>query len=517
MRKITMERIKINTSIPAILTDFEQTGNEQFSRAKLKVFYIGETADKRLFTEDFSKSIVKSLPYTPVVSHYDKEKEDFVGHAEQQNIYGIVDPLIKPTFEEIEGKTWAVCGVVLYTERPDETGEIASKIVGKPHSLELNPKTIQYKLNYDKYRKLKNIEFTSGEFVGVSVLGSDQQPAFTGSGFFAMDADFSNKMDLLKNYLKNCAEENRMDARILNFVELSWGEKTSKLYDALDATYGNGCTWIVDMYDEYLVCHLYHPETESCELVKVNYSFDDNGECTLGTVVPVRVVYEEVKEPNPNASLENGNGENGEPTEPVASGEGEAPVSGNAQVEEGAAASEPPVDGLTNAEENPANSEPEGAGEGEGNAEPTNEPANLENQPAQEGEPLNPSTEDLSNATTTAEQTNEPNKEGVDGQSDTSTFTESEKAELEALRRNEKVNLVNSYASDLGEEVIAKYLADVDNFTKDELELALLKQYRELEKTAKKPTMKAFRIINENNTNSRRTIEELVAQYKNKN
>lgn len=509
-----MERIKINTSIPAMLTDFEQTENEQFSRAKLKVFYIGETADKRLFTEDFSKDIVKSLPYTPVVSHYDKEKEDFVGHAEQQNIYGIVDPLIKPTFEDIEGKTWAVCGVVLYTERPDETGEIASKIVGKPHSLELNPKTIQYKLNYDKYRKLKNIEFTKGDFVGVSVLGSDQQPAFTGSGFFAADAEFSNKMNLLKNYInQNCAEENRMDARILNFVELSWGEKTSKIYDAMDATYGVGCSWIVDMYDEYFVCHLYHPETESCELVKVNYSFDDNGECTLGTVVPVRVVYEEIKEPNPNASLE---GE--QPTELVANTEGEQqPVSTNAEttpVEGEQAASEPPVEGITNAEENSATSEPEGAGEGTAEQQPS-EPANLENQPTDNGEGAQPTdNEDLSNATNT---TSEPNKEGVDGQSDTSTFTESEKAELEALRRNEKVNLIKSFASDLGEEVIAKYLTDVDNFTKDELELALLKQFREIEKTVKKPTMKAFRRFNENNTNSSRTIEELVAQYKNKN
>ena len=503
-----MERIKINTSIPAMLTDFEQTKNEQFSRAKLKVFYIGETADKRLFTEEFSKEIVKSLPYTPVVSHYDKEKEDFVGHAEQQNIYGIVDPLIKPTFEDIEGKTWAVCGVVLYTERPDETGAIAKKIIGQPHSLELNPKTIQYKINYDKYRKLKNIEFTSGEFVGVSVLGSDQQPAFTGSGFFAADADFSNKMDLLKNYLKDCAEENRMDARILNFVELSWGEKTNKIYDAMDATYGAGSSWIVDMYDTYFVCHLYHSETDSCELVKVNYSFDDNGECTLGTVVPVRVVYEEIKEVSSNASLEVE-----QTTEPVANAEGEEIVSANAEevpsVEGEPIASEPePTE--TNAEEFSDASEPEVEGE------ESAEPANLEEQPTEDGEEVvqEVNEEVVSDATIT---TNEPNEEGVDGQSDTSTFTESEKAELEALRRNEKVNLINSFASDLGEEVIAKYLADVDNFTKDELELALLKQYREIEKTAKKPTMKAFRIISENNANTRPTIEELVERYKNKN
>ncbi|MBR4328766.1 MAG: hypothetical protein IKP71_02845, partial [Candidatus Riflebacteria bacterium] len=62
-----MNKIKINTNIPAYLTDFTSTENEKFTRAKLKVFYIGETADHRLFPEKFSKKVIKTLPYTPVV------------------------------------------------------------------------------------------------------------------------------------------------------------------------------------------------------------------------------------------------------------------------------------------------------------------------------------------------------------------------------------------------------------------------------------------------------------------
>lgn len=219
-----MRKIKVSTSIPAFISDFAKESNEKFSRAKLKVFYVGETADKRLFTQSFAENVIKTLPYTPVVSQYDNEGEDFIGHAAEQNIYGIVDPCGEITFEkQDDGKTWAICDVVLYTERPDETGEIAKKIVGKQHSLELDPNTIQYTVNYDKNRTFQNIEFTSGEFVGVSVLGDKQNPAFSGSGFFEAikSDDFEKKMNILKNYCLEKKRGNDMDVNILNFVELS--------------------------------------------------------------------------------------------------------------------------------------------------------------------------------------------------------------------------------------------------------------------------------------------------------
>jgi len=36
------------------------------------------------------------------VSYYDEEKDDFVGHATQQAIYGIVDPCTEVSFETLE-------------------------------------------------------------------------------------------------------------------------------------------------------------------------------------------------------------------------------------------------------------------------------------------------------------------------------------------------------------------------------------------------------------------------------
>lgn len=220
-----MKKITINYSFPATLSDFSRDNEQElFTRGKLKVFYKGETADHRYFSEKFSEELIKTLPYTPIVSYYDEEKDDFVGHATEQQVYGIVDPCAAPSFiKDEDGKEWCVCDVVLYTDRPDKVGKIAEKIVGHPQSLELDPQTTKYTVNYDAKRHFKNIEFTAGKFVGVSVLGNDQEPAFTGSHFFTCDKQFEEKMQILREYCERkhdqSARGSRMDLK--EFLTLS--------------------------------------------------------------------------------------------------------------------------------------------------------------------------------------------------------------------------------------------------------------------------------------------------------
>jgi len=216
-----MKKQTINYSWPATLSGFStDSAQENFTRGKLKVFYKGETADHRYFSDSFSEEVVKTLPYTPVVSYYDEEKEDFVGHSTEQAIYGIVDPCVAPSFETDEdGKSWCVCDVVLYTKRPGKVGEIADKIIGHKQSLELDPKTVKYTVNYDEKRHFKNIEFTAGTFIGVSVLGEDQQPAFTGSEFFNYNEDFAKKMEILRNYCERKLDQVDNGGNSMNFSE----------------------------------------------------------------------------------------------------------------------------------------------------------------------------------------------------------------------------------------------------------------------------------------------------------
>ena len=194
--------MNINFKIPVDLFDFRESENSLYSYAKLKIFYVGMTQDKRLFTKKFSDNLLKSLPYVPVVGYYDEEDEDFKGHnPEIQHIYGVVPEDTELEYIEEDGKEYAVCDVILYTGRTDKTGQIAQKIVGKPHSLELNPSNTTYKINRNKDGEFQNIEFKTGTLLGLSILGSQETPAFAGAGFFNENSQYKELFEAFKKEL----------------------------------------------------------------------------------------------------------------------------------------------------------------------------------------------------------------------------------------------------------------------------------------------------------------------------
>lgn len=198
----------VNFSIPVNLFNYRESDNPLYSYAKLKIFYKGLTGDKRLFTDKFSNKLLESLPYVPVVGYYSDEKEDFEGHHPSlQQILGLVPETTGAEFIHEDGKDYAVCDIILYTGRGDKTGDLAQKIVGKKHSLELNPKTTTYVVNKDSQGKVLNIEFKSGTLLGLSILGDNEQPAFSGSEFFTENSEFTKIVDGLREQLEIFAKE----------------------------------------------------------------------------------------------------------------------------------------------------------------------------------------------------------------------------------------------------------------------------------------------------------------------
>jgi len=237
--------MQINTSIPAEIQKIphssfnEQAINEFVTHCKLKVFYIGETADKRMFTEDFSNKLIKTLPQTPVVAHYSKEDDDFKAHHAEQSIYGYVPESSDIEFKEEDGNTWAFTDIVLFTGREDNIGEVANKIIGKQQSLELDPNTIDYKLHKDGKGRIEKIEFLDGSLSGISVVGDSENPAFTGSEFFTnkddefkeMFKNFTSKIDdMFRNSSKNGGVE-------MKFLENFSKKITPKMHKYLQDTY----------------------------------------------------------------------------------------------------------------------------------------------------------------------------------------------------------------------------------------------------------------------------------------
>ena len=492
-----MKKQVINFSWPATLSFSADNGNEneRFSRGKLEVFYKGETADKRFFSDEFSEELVKSLPYTPIVSHYDEEKDDFVGHATQQDIYGIVDPCGEISFVTKEdGNTWCVCDTVYYTERPDKVGEIAKKIEGHSQSLELDPSTVKYNINYDERRHFKNIEFTAGKFIGVSVLGKDQKPAFTGSSFFSCD-DFDAKMKILRDYCES--HQDRTDGgnemNLQEFMKLSWGDISVKVEEAITTEYQEEAyTYIVDMFEDSAIVRFYSYIDGSTKLMRIKYSCDENGAITLGTVNEVHISYEDIPTAIEETGVEQATvmSSNEEPV--TETSEEEIVVETPIQAEEIEQPTieetfETPVVAKTPVEE-------------------TSEPAPVVEENVVHEEPTTvvdeTFTEEVSEApVTNAEVTKTTEKVSVDNEqieeenSSTTSFAESERAEFETLKREKKVTLLDSYKEYLTDEEYADFTSRIDTFEVDTLEVELLKKYKSHTERTPQKTMRAFALF----------------------
>ena len=457
-----MKKRTLNFSLPATMSDFVTDENDtRYSRGKLNIFYKGETPDHRLFNDEFSEALLPTAAYAPVVGYYDREKGDFVGHATEQAIYGIVDPVSEPEFKTMDdGNVWATCDVVLYTERPGEVGEIAKKIVGHSQSLELNPSTVEYKINYDEKKHFKNLEFTKGEIIGVSVLGNDQKPAFTGSGFFST-SDFEEKMKLLREYCEKPLDNENNEEKdggqmISDFMELSWRDISEKVASAIEQAYGeDGYPMLMDAFNDHVVFVIYY-YMGGKKYLDIQYSCTEDGEVTLGDVVEVRPTYVPIEQaetsqmenqasenPQNQGSSENPTGEFTNPdgqTEPTVDNEVQTPTP------------EQPIGDPTQAQ---AQLEPVG------NADSTPADGNQEQTP------------DSQNPDSSSASVNENENKQEDPSA--STFTNSEQEELKNNQRKQKVDLINEYRKGLSDEQFADFVSRIDEYEFSDLAVELLK------------------------------------------
>ena len=492
--------------------------NEVFSRGKLKVFYKGETADHRYFSDAFAEKLLKSLPYTPIVSYYDEEAKDFRGHSPEQAIYGIVDPCRQPRFEkDDDGKEWCVCDVVIYTERAGKIGEIAKQIVGHKQSLERTD--AKYVINYDAHRHFKNIEFTDGKFVGVSVLGNDQEPAFTGSQFFTAEAQetLEAKLKLLRDYCSQAAQENLdqkektsnggFSMQITNYSEfrkLTWGETATKLDETLTKEYGNEAyTSIEDMEDGFVYVKFYSYLDGSVSLYRIQYSLADDGSVQLGDRKPVRRTWEvipEKAETSPAAATaeeapvdevvssvaeepQDGKdaavatvAENNEPKEAEAKADVAASVVNHEEVVDKAITEATTIEIAASPEETKPSeevAETEKAVEtvaGENLTAVENATATREVSPATLNTAIGANEEENAEGEQSSEQQNNNHSASA------STLDQSEREEFEALKKQEKLNFLTSYKDKLSDEDFQRFAAELDNYSsKESLEVEILR------------------------------------------
>lgn len=561
-----MNKIPMNVPVFIRSSNEEQTSN-LYTKAKLQIFYIGETGDHRLFTEDFANHIIETLPNVPVVGFYSEDDEDFKGHHSVQYIYGIVPESAKIEFEEKDGKTWAITDVILYTGRKDNIGTVASKIFGKQHSLELDPDTLKYKVNRDPNGRFMNLEFISGDFVGLSVLGDDEHPAFSGSEFFTTNEDFvkiieqseakfSKFINLLNNnggklevfnseaFFQKCAE---------NFAKITMQEFIRKLYAALERIENYG--YIVENTDEYaVVCH-WNSDENRCMYSK--YSIvDSNSELALLNPVEVYAKYltqEEInKVENP---INTAKALDEDEDKDKAPEENEDDKKKDEEDDEFKSNSFPPAsddedekddkDQTSDDEDKDDEDEKSKAAkideEEEEEEKPTSEPVEDEEDPKKkedysvdnansgtnaEGDVANAKeSEEPKTGTDTEDEEDEQDKVGnATASASATTLSDSERTELEQYRRAEKLEMIADYKGDISDDLLKDFNEKVDSYSKDELASALALEFRKAAKASKTAQdsgssvqVRAFGLLNNTAGNyNENSPADVINKYKNR-
>ena len=513
-------------------SDEEQTST-LYTKAKLKIFYVGETADHRLFTRDFAEKLLETLPNTPVVGFYSEEDEDFKGHNSTQYIYGIVPESAAITFEEEDNKTFAITDVILYTGRKDNIGTVASKVFGKQHSLELDPDTLKYKINRDTQGRFMNLEFVDGSFIGLSVLGDNETPAFTGSEFFTTNEDFvkvieqseakfSKFINLLNNnggklevfnseaFFNKCAE---------NFAKITMQEFTQKLYAALETigVYG----WIVENTDEYAVVSQWNEEERRSQYVKYSVTVS-NDNISVSNPVEVYVKYltqDEIDTANSPMNTAKTLEEEEEEKEGQCAANPFPPKTD--EDEEKDKTEESTDDDKDDEEDDEEKSKAAAIEEEEEEEKPVSDPKSDEDEDPKKkedysvndansdtnalGDVANAKESDESKPKINEEDEDEEDKDKVGNATasiSATALSDSERNELEQYRRAEKLGMIADYKGDISDDLIVEFTNKVDEYSKDDLASALALAFRKAAKATKSaqavgaPQVTAFGLIN---------------------
>lgn len=181
------QKITPTNFIATVYGNLTPLNNSAFSKARLKIFYKGLNRNGSYITDEVAEKLLATLPGTPIVGYFDGDNDDFLGHVspEQNKPYGFVPQDMNFKWEmslDPDGvyRTYACTDIILWTGRYP----VASRVVGKSHSMELNPETVEgdWVEDGDDFY----YQFTNAEFFGLCILGNEYEPCFEGSSFYEL-------------------------------------------------------------------------------------------------------------------------------------------------------------------------------------------------------------------------------------------------------------------------------------------------------------------------------------------
>ena len=206
--------------------------NPLMSSCEIKVFYLGENRNGSYISKQVAAEMAKTLRGAPIVGYYKKDKKDFADHGEQvilddQGVhfncltkpYGFVSPDAKVWFQDFKDtddfgnnivRTYMVTNGYLWTGQFEEVNKVFQD-GGKPHSMELDEKTLQGHWAKNIKNEMEFFIINDAIFSKLCILGDEVEPCFQGSSItassFNLDKNFSNTLFSMMKDLKYALEK----------------------------------------------------------------------------------------------------------------------------------------------------------------------------------------------------------------------------------------------------------------------------------------------------------------------
>ena len=203
--------------------------NPLISKCEVKVLYVGQNRNRSCISKEVATNMASTLPGTPIVGYYSENKEDFGDHGEQMVIdgdglrfncltkpYGFVPTDTKIWFKEFEDtdefgnkvlREYLMCEGYLWTEQYKEAQAVINE--GRPHSMELDEKTLKGHWSTDNNRGIEFFIINDAIFSKLCILGEDVEPCFEGSSVTApeVSSSFTLKADEFTSTLFSMMKE----------------------------------------------------------------------------------------------------------------------------------------------------------------------------------------------------------------------------------------------------------------------------------------------------------------------
>lgn len=204
--------IKLNT--PCELINLQPI-NPLISKCQIKVCYVGEEPNRNgsIITKEVAKDMANSLPGSPIVGFFNKEKGDFEEHNRIIDIsngkFDVIDTTKPYGFVDLSAKAWfqkflddGVEHEYLMTEGYLWTGQYpeAQRILerGNNQSMELDANFLDGSWTEDDNNFYEFFIINEAIISKLCILGEDVEPCFEGSQItkvqFSFDEDFKNKL-----------------------------------------------------------------------------------------------------------------------------------------------------------------------------------------------------------------------------------------------------------------------------------------------------------------------------------